>query len=698
MRFGKWSLALFSLILLGVFVVNYIIPILAWAPPTQTDMINVTLNTPADGGYSNTLNTNFTYNVSWNIAVANITNCTLVGNFSGSFTLNATNSTSNLPVNSAFNGINISVPSEGTYSWNIYCYNVTLNTGANGTVSNRTVIVDTTDPTSPSDAYFVADPTNYYDDDTSINVSWTAATDANSVLNYKIYISTNSSAYTYNGTNTTATGYYFTGTEGSNYTVNVTANDTAYNENITGALSNTTITVDNSNPSSIYTVSPTLANNTNTTNDWVYVNATFIEANPGNCTLEFHNGTLSNYTMTRSGTNCYINMTSQPDGPWNYSIYVNDSARRQAKNATFYITVDTTDPTSPSGVYFVADPTDSYDDDTTINVSWTAATDANEIVNYKIYISTNSGPYVYNGTNTTRLGYNFTGVNSGTYRANVTANDTTGRENITGALSNTTITVDTANPVIGAVWLVDSSNSSITSAYAGNVVIKVNVTDNVGVASAEFRIRNTSDVSINMPQWMSWTDATAETDGSSNYTYTIDGIYIPVANWTVDVNITDNAARSNLSYTFSNTSYVYSYAAIQATAPSSTSGSTTVGGSEITFAFNVIAKGYRHVGAYVNLTVGSTQFLTVPDVNNLYIDTGTNGTDAIASIANDYTSAQTVLLPNITALPYATANLTLTQERKLYNDTVTIHINPYSGVSAGTYTGSYGWGLFASGQ
>jgi len=695
MTFGKWSLALFSLVLLGVFVFTYIIPILAeTTPPTGTHQINVTLISPANGVYSNA-NTNFTYNVSWNIATANVTNCTLMGNFSSDTWQNYSWNASPL-VNNKLNGINYTFGSEGVYTWNIYCYNETRGTG-NYSASNRTVIIDLTYPTSPSDVYFQPDPTDSYDDDTAIILNWTAATDANSVLSYKIYISTNGSAFIYNGTNNTATGYNFTGTDGSNYTVNVTANDTAGNENMTGGLSNTTITIDTTNPSSPETISPTLVNNSYTSKNWVYVNVTFVETHPETCLLEFHNATGSNYTMTRSGTNCYLNMSSLSDGAWNYTVYVNDSARRESKNGTFYVTVDTTNPTLPSNVYFQPDPTNSYDDDTTIIVNWTASTDTN-LFNYKIYISTSSGPYVYNGTNNTETGYNFTGVNSKTYRVNVTANDTAGNEDMAGGLSNTTVTVDTSNPVITSVWLVDSSGNALTKAYAGNVVVKVNVTENVGVASAEFRIRNTSDVIFNLPQWMSWTDATAETDGSSNYTSTVDAIYIPIGNWTVDVNITDNAHRSNLSYTFSNTSHVYSYAAIQATAPASTTDSTTVGGSEITFTFTVIAKGHRHVGAYVNLTAGSTRFMSTPDVNNLYIDTGTNSTDRICSIANDYTSAQTVLLPNITALPYTTANITLTQETRVYNDTVTIHINPYSGVTAGTYTGTYGWGLFSSAQ
>ena len=157
MTFGKWSLALFSLVLLGFFIVQYIIPALA-GTPTATNEINVTLNTPANGGYSKTANINFTYNISWNTVSANIINCSLMGNFSGGTWTNY--SWNNTPiVNNVFNGINYTFSTDGPYSWNIYCYNITLGTGNYGT-SNRTIIFDTTNPvlntTTPRDKQFIS--------------------------------------------------------------------------------------------------------------------------------------------------------------------------------------------------------------------------------------------------------------------------------------------------------------------------------------------------------------------------------------------------------------------------------------------------------------------------------------------------------------------------------------------------------------
>jgi hypothetical protein len=160
MTFGKWSLILFSVALLGFFVVQYIIPILAIVPPTGTNEINVSLSTPSDAAYrKDTLrNVNFTYNVSWNTVTANITNCSLIGNFTNNVWTNYSTNTTTI-VNNAFNGINYTFSSDGPYIWNIYCYNVSGNVG-NYSLSNRTVIVDITSPilntTTPRDRQFIS--------------------------------------------------------------------------------------------------------------------------------------------------------------------------------------------------------------------------------------------------------------------------------------------------------------------------------------------------------------------------------------------------------------------------------------------------------------------------------------------------------------------------------------------------------------
>jgi len=158
MKFGKWSLALFSLTLLGFFIFTYIIPALA-DTPTGTGHLNVTLNVPADEGYNNTANVNFTFTPEWNTSgIIDVANCSLMGNFSADTWTNYSWNASPI-VNNVINGINYTFSSDGTYIWNIYCWNLTVGVGANAT-DNRTVIVDTTDPvlntTHPGDNKYIS--------------------------------------------------------------------------------------------------------------------------------------------------------------------------------------------------------------------------------------------------------------------------------------------------------------------------------------------------------------------------------------------------------------------------------------------------------------------------------------------------------------------------------------------------------------
>ncbi len=104
-----------------------------------TDSINVTLQTPSNLDYYNSLNVNFTYMPEWNSSIT-MDNCTLYGNFTGSWLPSGNNSTRAL-VNGTTNWINNTVGSDGAYIWNIYCYDITNQYDYYS--SNRTVIVDT---------------------------------------------------------------------------------------------------------------------------------------------------------------------------------------------------------------------------------------------------------------------------------------------------------------------------------------------------------------------------------------------------------------------------------------------------------------------------------------------------------------------------------------------------------------------------
>ncbi len=98
------------------------------------------------------------------------------------------------------------------------------------------------------------------------------------------------------------------------------------------------ITIDKTAPASIIYVNPTPLNGSTQDYNYSYINVTFTETNPDTCLLNYvyPNSTNVNLTMTRSGTNCYFNVTSQPDGEANFTVYVNDTVGHWGSNLTYY--------------------------------------------------------------------------------------------------------------------------------------------------------------------------------------------------------------------------------------------------------------------------------------------------------------------------------------------------------------------------
>jgi hypothetical protein len=120
------------------------------------------------------------------------------------------------------------------------------------------------------------------------------------------------------------------------------SNDDYGKQNQTGQR---TITIDNAPPTDIWAINPTLSNNSVTNKNHIDVNVSFIEEEPDSCLLELDNGTIANYTMSLTTTGpdtgyCFFNATDQPDGNWNYSVWLNDTAGNWLRNGTWYVTVD----------------------------------------------------------------------------------------------------------------------------------------------------------------------------------------------------------------------------------------------------------------------------------------------------------------------------------------------------------------------
>ncbi|MFH0860775.1 MAG: M6 family metalloprotease domain-containing protein [Candidatus Altiarchaeota archaeon] len=166
---------------------------------------NVTLLTPSNGSILNTSSVSFSYNVSEDYGIVN---CSLHGNFSGSWALNQTSANIS---NSSVNYFNLTV-ADGFYLWNINCSDPHNNTAfANG---NHTLTVDTRQPSTPT----IVSPINsttVLNETPSFN--WTASVDLTSgVANYTLEVS--------NGSSFTALYY------------NVTTNGTLYMPNYSEAI------------------------------------------------------------------------------------------------------------------------------------------------------------------------------------------------------------------------------------------------------------------------------------------------------------------------------------------------------------------------------------------------------------------------------------------------------------------------------
>lgn len=133
--------------------------------------------------------------------------------------------------------------------YNTMMVSVIANTTIGGIATGGNVNVlctsDNTPPTSVTNLHWTGNTTPILTYSTTIILNWTAATDESGIKEYKIYIweNQNSSGYVYFGTNTSATGYSFTGEDGKNYSANVTAVDNVNNENTTGTVTDTVLTV-----------------------------------------------------------------------------------------------------------------------------------------------------------------------------------------------------------------------------------------------------------------------------------------------------------------------------------------------------------------------------------------------------------------------------------------------------------------------
>lgn len=130
---------------------------------------NVTLNYPANKSFVNSIPVDFNFTVEDDTGISN---CTLYGNFSGSWVANKTITTVD---NGTINNITIS-PSDGIYIWNVLCYDNATNPRGDWYDYNYTVTIDTVFPILSNITEIVTTST--------ATINWTTDESANSSLNY----------------------------------------------------------------------------------------------------------------------------------------------------------------------------------------------------------------------------------------------------------------------------------------------------------------------------------------------------------------------------------------------------------------------------------------------------------------------------------------------------------------------------------
>ena len=215
------------------------------------------------------------------------------------------------------------------------------------------------------------------------------------------------------------------------------------------------------------------------------------------------------------------------------------------------------------------------------------------------------------------------------------------------------------------------SLSATTPVSAQNFTASGSAYD-LNFSNCTFRIEKSDNSS------MRWVNGSFDTVNKS-FSTIYQGLYLPISIWNLSARCYDIYNHS-----YVNTSQISSIPAIVPTIIGSASGAGTIGGDEIAFTFTMISKGYPFIRFFMNLTSG----VNVYDINYAKIGNSTERLNISNSLT--YSNAQNFNLSVLSAseMPqYGMYNM-------IYAGNVSLFLTPYTGLSAGVYYGSYGWGLF----
>jgi len=404
---------------------------------TTNPVIN--LDSPGDSNWSTTIQNTFRYTAT----DATLLNCSLWGDFNGSWTQNKTNLTTTSG-SQATVSMNLS---NGTYTWNVRCYDEVGKIGWNN--SNHTLYVDSVKPNIT-----VHNPTSnkkFNASSDNVTFNWTVNDNIDTSLICNLTLDSVANQSNIAATNGTPVNFTANKSAAGSHTWTLTCWDSANNTNSTGSRTYIINTVPTT-PSPIINST----DNTNTTYQDLNCNATISdpEADPLNVTVRWYLNNTQNYTT--SYNNSYANNTlfnatldsrnTSVGDNWACAIRLSDGYDYSGWGWSENITI--TDRLAPNVT--LNSPANSTNTSTTTQNFNCTATDDYLLSNITLYWNY-TGTWTSNGTNTASLATNTTNFSrtslaDGDYIWNCEACDTSGNCNF--STSNYTITIDTANPVV----------------------------------------------------------------------------------------------------------------------------------------------------------------------------------------------------------------------------------------------------------
>jgi len=470
------------------------------------------LNYPANNSWLNSVPIDFNFTVEDDVGLAN---CTLYGNFNGSW---AENETATTITNGSINNITIS-PTDGTYIWNVQCYDNASK--SSWYEDNYTVNIDTTYPQISYAGGTLNNGTWYSQDWVFVNVS---VSDTNQ----------DTVTFEWNGNNETFDDNYYenkTSLVDGNYTFRAYVNDSAGNENKTELR---IVYLDDTSPGIDY-AGGTEDNGTSFNRNWVYVNVSVTETNFNNITFYLYNSTSQLNATNFTTLTTSVNFTAlNSNEHYYYNVTVRDKASNSNSTETRKITLDTTYPSNITLNLPANNTNVSYQN---LTFNFTAYDNLDTTLNCSIYFNGTLNTTNESVANGTLTNFNINNITEGSYEWNISCADSAG--NVNWSTETRFFTIDVSAPSILSINFTPSSVDDIDPDVTLNV--SVNLTDVTGVDTVIFQYKQ--------PTISTYTNITMSynsTSGIANASFTPDAS----GTWSYKAWANDTLGNSNTTITY----------------------------------------------------------------------------------------------------------------------------------------------------